>query len=73
MTTLGGERITRELAEKLAADAGLEVRQNVTKKLDVLVVADPDTQSGKAGKAREYGIRIIAEHAFWATLGIQTE
>jgi DNA polymerase-3 subunit epsilon len=65
-----GERISRELAEKLAADAGLEVRASVTKALDILVVADPDTQSGKAQKARRYGTRIIAEAAFWKALGV---
>jgi DNA polymerase-3 subunit epsilon len=50
---LKGERITRELAEKLAAEAGLLVEASVTKRLDLLVVADPDTQSGKAKKARQ--------------------
>ena len=46
---LKGERVTRELAEKLAAEAGLVVQATVTKRL--LVVADPDTQSGKAKTA----------------------
>lgn len=73
MTTLRGERITREMAEKLAVDAGLEVRPTVIKKLDVLVVADPDTESGKARKARQYGVRIIAEHVFWKALGVPVE
>lgn len=70
---LRGERITREIAEKLAVEAEIEVRQTVTKKLDLLVVADPDTQSGKARKAREYGIRIMAEPAFWKALGVPIE
>jgi DNA polymerase-3 subunit epsilon len=70
---LDGERITRELAEKLATEAGLEVRQSVTKRLDVLIVADPDTQSGKARKAREYGVRIMAEGVFWRALGVRTD
>ena len=65
---LRGERVTRELAEKLAAEAGLEIRATVTKRLDLLVVADPDTQSIKARKAREYGVRIMAERVFWAAL-----
>lgn len=68
-----GERITREIAEKLAADAGLEVRSAVTKALDLLVVADPDTQSGKASKARQYGTRIMAEQAFWKALGLPVQ
>jgi len=70
---LKSERITRELAEKLAAEAGLVVQATVTKRLDLLVVADPDTQSGKAKKARQYGVRIVAEAAFWRTLGIPVE
>ncbi len=65
-----GERITRELAEQLAAEAGLEVRPSVTKKLSLLVVADPETQSIKARKAREYGVRIMAEAAFWKAIGL---
>ncbi len=66
---IGGERISREQAEELATQAGLVVRHAVTKELDLLVVADPDTQSGKAKKAREYGTRIMAEAAFWAAIG----
>ena len=58
------------MAEQLAADAGLRVMERVTKKLDMLVVADPASQSGKAKKAREYGIRILAEPVFWRLLGL---
>jgi DNA polymerase-3 subunit epsilon len=71
--TYRGERITREVSEKLAAEAGLEIRQSVTKRLDLLVVADPDTQSIKARKAREYGVRIMADQVFWRALGIPVE
>jgi DNA polymerase-3 subunit epsilon len=70
---LKGDRITRELAEKFAAEAGLVVQATVTKRLDLLVVADPDTQSGKAKKARQYGVRIMAEVALWKALGIPVE
>jgi DNA polymerase-3 subunit epsilon len=42
----------------------------VTKRLDLLVVADPDTQSGKARKAQDYGVRIMAEPAFWNALRV---
>lgn len=68
-----GERISREAAEKFAAEAGLTVRPSVTKRLDLLVVADPETQSLKARKAREYGIPIMAERVFWRTLGLPVE
>lgn len=66
---LGGGPISRESAHALATNAGLTVAKSVTKRLDVLVVSDPDTQSGKARKAREYGTRIMVESAFWRTIG----
>lgn len=68
-----GQPITREDAHALATNAGLVVASNVTKKLDVLVVADPDSLSGKAQKARTYGTRIIAESAFWPMIGIDVD
>jgi DNA polymerase-3 subunit epsilon len=67
------ERITREVAEQLATQAGVEVRPSVTKVLDVLVVADPDTQSTKARKARQYGVRIMSASAFWKAIGIKVD
>jgi DNA polymerase-3 subunit epsilon len=67
--SMRGELITREMAERLAANKGLRVLPSVTKKLDFLVVADPNTQSGKAKKARQYGIRIVHEPVFWRSLG----
>ena len=43
--------------------AGLRVGE-LTRKTKVLVAADPDSQSGKARKARAYGIPVITEGAF---------
>lgn len=68
--TYGGAAITRETAHTLAARAGLEVHPRVTQKLDILVVADPETLSGKAKRARECGTRVIAETAFWPMIGV---
>ncbi len=68
-----GEPITREMATELAAGQGMIVAESVTKALDLLVVADPLTQSGKAKKARQYGIRIMHELAFWRALGLEVE
>jgi DNA polymerase III subunit epsilon len=68
-----GMPITRERAEELAIRSGLFVKDYVTKKLDFLVVADPYTQSGKAKKARQYGIRIVHEPEFWSALNIHVE
>lgn len=62
---LDGERVSRDSLEGLVTRLGMFVHKSVTKKLDYLVVADPDSMSLKAKKAREYGLRIIAEPAFW--------
>lgn len=68
--SIGGTPITREIAERLAAEKGLIVMSSVTKKLNLLVVADPNSQSGKAKKAMQYGVRVIHEPIFWRTLGV---
>lgn len=67
--TLGGQPITRNIAEALATQAGLTVVGSVTKSLNLLVVADPTTQSGKAAKARGFGTRILSEAVFWRLTG----
>ena len=46
-----------------AAVAGL-VHGGVSKATKVVVAADPDSQSGKAAKARSYSIPVVAEAAF---------
>lgn len=43
------------------AGAGFLVHPAVTKKTRVLIAADPDSLSGKARKARQYGIPIVDE------------
>lgn len=42
---------------------------SLTRRTRVLVAADPDSVSGKANKAREYGVPIIAEDALARLLG----
>jgi DNA polymerase III epsilon subunit-like protein/uncharacterized membrane protein YebE (DUF533 family) len=68
---LAGQSISRELAEELATKAGLIAVDSVTKKCDLLVLADPHSQSGKANKARQYGIRIVHEPVFWNAIGVR--
>ncbi len=65
-----GNPLTRSEAEELATAAGLKVQANVTKSLDILVLADPDSLSGKAQKARRYGTRLIAEPVFWREIDV---
>lgn len=52
----------------LAGEAGLEVGA-VTKRTKLVVAADPDSLSGKARKARDYGIPIVGEATFGRILG----
>jgi len=54
----------RDELEQIATNAGLVPHPNVTKKVTVVVAADPDSLSGKARKAADYGIPIITEAAF---------
>lgn len=61
------------MAETLAAEAGIIVASTVTKKLDILVVADTNTQFGKAKKTRSYGIHILSEQVFWRMVGVATD
>lgn len=68
-----GAPLTRELAHELAEAAGLTVKANVTKDLDLLVAADPNSQSGKGKQARKYGTRIMAEAAFWRAIGARVD
>jgi DNA polymerase-3 subunit epsilon len=60
----------RETQEILAAGAGLVVMPRVTRALDLLVLADPASQSTKRRTAERYGLRMIAERAFWPAVGI---
>jgi DNA polymerase-3 subunit epsilon len=53
--SVGGTPITRAQAQAFAVEAGLIVKTNVSKGLDLLGVADPDSRSGKAVRARELG------------------
>lgn len=73
LATIRGERISRAMAEKLASKAGMTVANSVTKGLDILVVADPDTMSGKAKKARAYETRILADAVFWPMIDVKVD
>lgn len=70
---LKGVPITRDMATEMARERGMVVVESVTKKLDLLVVADPFTQSGKGKKARQYGIRIMHEPVFWKAIGADVD
>jgi DNA polymerase-3 subunit epsilon len=67
---VGGVVTKKEGLEKLAEEAGLDIKSGVSKKLDFLVLADPHSMSGKAKKARQYGTRILAESVFLNYMGV---
>ena len=70
---IDGERVTREQVHEIATRHGMEVRDRVTKDLDILVGADPYSLSSKAKKAHQYGIRVVSAAVFFQMLGIQVE
>ncbi|WP_061297779.1 hypothetical protein [Herbidospora cretacea] len=54
----------RDYWEGRAGEAAVVPHGNVTKKVRLLIAADPDSLSGKAVKARAYGIPIVTPRAF---------
>jgi NAD-dependent DNA ligase len=70
---VNGQRLDRDLQHRLAESAGLRISNNVTQRVDLLVLADPASRSGKARMADRYGIRKIAERTFWTDLGMQVD
>ena len=68
-----GQPIFRRVLERHAACAGLQPVGSVTKKgCALLVAADPSTQSGKARRARRYGIPLMAVADFLEQTGADT-
>ena len=54
----------RNEASKMAEKAGYEVKSGVSRGLTYLVTNDPNSGSGKAKKAREFGTTVINEKQF---------
>ena len=55
---------TDPILEKMAAEAGADVKNSVGKGLTLLVIADPNSSSSKAQAARKMGTRLISEEEF---------
>lgn len=68
MTFTGETATPRSEWERRAREQGLDVG-GVTKKSVLVVAADPDSMGGKAKKARDYGVPIVGENAFFRLLG----
>ncbi len=60
----GNMAVPRETWMARATAVELVPWANVTKKVALVVAADPDSLSGKARKAADYGIPIVTEDAF---------
>ena len=63
-----GKTYTRKQMEDFVAKNGGRALSDVTAKLDYLVLADPQSKSSKAEKARKLGTKILSEEDFF-TLG----
>lgn len=60
----GAMQNKRPVLEKMAADAGGDVKSGVGKGLTFLVIADPNSTSSKAVAARKLGTTLISEDEF---------
>jgi DNA ligase (NAD+) len=60
----GAMKMKRPLLEKMAAEAGADVKGSVGKGLTYLVIADPSSTSSKAQAARKLGTTLISEEDF---------
>lgn len=53
------------------SNLGYVIGDNVTKKTSLVVAADPDSLSGKAAKARKYGIPVVGEEYLYTGFGLK--
>ena len=60
-----GKPYTRKQMEDLVVKLGGRTLSDVTSKLDYLVMADPESRSSKAEKARRLGTKILSEEDFF--------
>ena len=72
VTFTGQLDLPREEWAKRAEAVGLSVG-GVTKKSALLIAANPDSMSGKARKARDYGVPIVGEKTFAQLVRAMTE
>ena len=63
---------TRDDWHQQLVDCGFVPWPSVTKKVQLLVAADPDSLSGKARKARDFNITIVGEAGLYRLLGLAT-
>ena len=66
----GDTRRDRSEWFEILGELGLVAKDNMVKSAKVLVAADPDSMSGKAKQARQYGIPIITEESLERLVGL---
>jgi len=57
-----------QMAAAIEGEGGT-IKSSMSKKVNILVIRDPSSTSGKAKKARGYGTRILSIDDMWALLG----
>lgn len=72
-STWKGNPMDRGFAQRLAIEHGMIIKNGVSKGLDYLVTADPNSLSGKSQKARDYGVKVIAEPVFWSWMNFKVD
>ena len=72
-TTTYGVPIDRNAQTMLVNWARCDLLPRLTKKTDLLVVADPNEVTGNLQRAKEYGIEAIPEPYFLVKVGLPPE
>ena len=62
------KRYTRKQLQDIVVEHGGRTLSDVTARLDYLVMANPESTSSKAKKARKLGTTILSEEEFFALL-----
>jgi hypothetical protein len=73
VTTIHGVPIDRYAQSMLGRWAGCDVLPRVTKKTNLLVVANPSEATANVQKAKEYGIANVSEPDFLVGIGLPVE
>jgi len=68
-----GVRLERTTQDLLARRAGCVTAPRPTKKVHLVVVGHASSAASHLDRARDYGIELVAETAFWTTLGLRLE
>jgi DNA ligase (NAD+) len=63
-----GKPYTRKELEAMVEEKGGRALSDVTRGLDYLVMADPESKSSKSQKARKLGTRVLSEEEFFELL-----